>query len=146
MGAIRDILPVVVGCLGVSLLSGCDQPVRPTRPAPQSTVAVTASAIKLALAPGKFEYTFNIRLQESGGVAGSVKTVNIEFDNGFGASCSFTPANFGQDRLSASGTLELNPLKCSYPDGYPAVNAYISASVHDDNGYTVNAGVVIPSL
>jgi hypothetical protein len=85
-------------------------------------------------APGQQSYVFTLKLTESAGVSAAVSGLAISFDEGWGAWCSWTPADLGQPRLPANGTLTLGPVTCGSPLNEP-FSVDISASLKDDNGY-----------
>jgi len=151
---VRALSSVIVGCIGALVLSGCGQPVSSTSPSPAPTssplpkavVAATVMVTRSTPAPGKLAYVFAVRLDESGGVGGTITKAYVEFDNGFGALCEYGAPQLGQNRLPASGSLTMDPLPCGYSDGSAGFNAQVQIIFKDDNGHAGQAWVFVPSL
>ena len=133
-------------------LAGCDDlptPVVPTpiQPAAQKPKAVVTGALDVSQSgePGQIAYDFALKLTESGGVHANITALWINFDNGFGGSCSWKPADLRQSRLLANSTLAIETLTCDdFHD--QAFNVTVYVNITDDNGYQTNVTITRDKL
>lgn len=100
----------------------------------RSKTSVTGEFDLSQQAGSNAEFVFGLRLTELGGVSGTIIDVWIDFDEGWGAFCGFSKDKLEPTRLSANGTLTLNPLVCGRVDWQPWT-VTVGVTIKDDNGY-----------
>jgi hypothetical protein len=108
---------------------GTVQGVRRVVNRPRATAAID---VGLHGTPGQRAYIFTVTLSELAGVPTTVTALWIDIDEGWSGQCYFAPQQLGLPRLSANGTLELNPLTCGLEVSFTAA---VYVELRDDNGY-----------
>jgi hypothetical protein len=101
---------------------------------PRAVVTGTLEVTQSRTAPNQVSYVFALKLTESAGVPATVTALWIDFDDGWSGQCFWTQDKLGQTRLTANGTLALDPLTCDLGHG-EAVDFSVNVTLTDDNGY-----------
>ena len=108
------------------------------RPLPLTKAVVTAVLeVQDWGTPDKFLYGIGLRLTESAGVSATFTSVEIVFDEWWGAICTFNADQYWETTIPANGTLVLEPIGCE--NYWPPYFVEIFVSLKDANGHVVYA-------
>jgi len=98
------------------------------RPAVAAALDITREGM-----PGEGWYVFAVTLTESAGVATTITSMWVTFDDGWGAQCNWTSKHLRQSRVPPNGTLVLDPMTCGAEGAF---NVQVSIELKNDNGET----------